>query len=146
MGRLLFALSLCLCIPLVPLFSAIVLYTPDTEVSLTVTNFQQNQKRIHSGKLPLCEISLLAKHSGSGRLLVSSGPLSNGAELISYHLAFETEEGLQRVRDKGFVYTTSPDRLESIAIAKLWAEFSNPIFSIPEGYVGNIYLNLILEK
>lgn len=147
MIRLLCILCVYLFFPISALYSAIVLYTPDTEVTFKVTDCQNAQQNTNNPLFCLCEINMLAKHVGYGRVFVSHTPLSHGKKIIPYRLEYEYKKGFRVISEKGFFYTANPDRPVAIVIAKLWVELSFPLLEEEkEDLVSNVYFNLVLEK
>jgi hypothetical protein len=126
------------------LFPAITLNTFDTRVLFEIE--EPKGAAVSNQRVPVCELSLLAKQKAPGTVSIIHTPLSDGTTIISYSLTYE-DDGTFKPLIKAMVrYTASSNTLESVPIAKLWAELAEPFKGNTGNFASDVAFNLILEQ
>jgi hypothetical protein len=127
------------------LFSGIILKTSDTQVRFALTEITESFPESQS--LPICNLSLIAKQMGAGTVTVAHTALSNGTKIIEYSLSYEEKAEKETENKATFRYaTTSPDSLQVVHIAKLWAKVREPQDEKLDTYESDVVFNLVLDK
>ncbi len=136
---------LCLLCLLVPsdLRAAISLQTPSTDVVIVIEPLPFNTSDA-SLLVPICDVSLVAKHPGFGRVYIEHTPLSSPMEMVMYQLV--SEIGLDFERSKPFLYYARGPHYEEVSIGRLWARLIKPFKGDAQQYSSTLRLNLVLEK
>lgn len=131
-----------LCLSLSPLLPAIMLETTATDVVIKVQTLtdQEDQPRI---RLPVCDLTLHAKHRGLGRLILDHTPLSQGTQVIYYQL--EDEQGRRFTADLPLEYRVNGIIHEQVKVGRLYARLSRPLNQL-QGMQSSITIHLILEE
>lgn len=136
---------LCLLIVLLPsaLQAAITLQTPSTDVLIVVEPIADNGS---DGSLlvPICDLTLVAKHQGFGRVFIDHTPLFYQTEVVMYQLV--SERGLDFERSEPFLYRVQGQLHEEVSIGRLWARLGGPLGSARASYTSTLRVNLVLEK
>lgn len=140
-----FGLLLCLLCLASPseLRSAITLQTPSTDVVIVVepVPFDGSDASL---LIPICDVTLMAKHPGFGRVYIDHTPLSNQFEMVMYQLV--SERGLDFERSEPFLYYVRGALHEEISIGRLWARLVRPLGTRGNLYSSTLRVNLVLEK
>ncbi len=136
---------LCLLCLLVPsdLRAAISLQTPSTDVVIVIEPLPFNTLDA-SLLIPICDVSLVAKHPGFGRVYIEHTPLSSPLEMVMYQLV--SENGLDFERSEPFLYYVQGALHEEVSIGRLWARLIKPFKGDAQQYSSTLRLNLVLEK
>lgn len=119
------------------LYGAILLQTPDTEVSLHINQTTGQNQRL---TIPICEMSLSAKHKGEGVLRFANSPLTNEKELVPYALVGQDGDFIEE-----WVYHTSSTTLKTIHMGSVWAKLSRPLAGPSSEYSSDIFVTLVLD-
>ncbi len=135
------ALFLCLC--LYPLHPAIILETATTDVVFEI-QLIPDQEGLTQTRLPICDLTLHAKHRGLGRLFFDHTPLSLGNQEVSYLL--EDEQGRLLEREVPFVYQVHGVFHEQVRMGRLYARVFRPLSQNQRGYRSTISIHFILEQ
>lgn len=133
---------LCLLVPS-NLRAAITLQTPSTDVVIVIEPLSFNTADA-SLLIPICDVSLVAKHPGFGRVYIEHTPLSGPMELVMYQLI--SENGLDFERSEPFLYYVRGPLYEEVPIGRLWARLIQPFKGEAQQYSSTLRLNLVLEK
>lgn len=136
-------LVLCLC-ALQPVFAAIVMETPQTEVKIFLTDRKEerNNTPLTSLQLPLCSIVITAKHYGKGYLQIFHTPLVNEVESVPYQLFCDY---LQKNFPDVLSYSSSPYLPFTIPMTKLSANLARPLLGDWTSYSSNVIVHLKLD-
>lgn len=136
-------LVLCLC-AWSSLSAAIVMETPQTEVIVSVIDRIEERKSTPSTSLmlPLCSISITAKHHGRGYLEITHTSLISGFEEIPYQLFCNTSN--QLLPDV-IPYVCNPFLPLTIPITKLSVMLSRPLQQDRPSYTSEVFVHLKLE-
>ena len=133
---------LCLFVPS-SLQAAITLQTPSTDVLIVVEPIASNG---NDGSLliPICDLTLVAKHPGFGRVFIEHTPLLSQTDVVMYQLV--SERGLDFERSEPFLYRVQGQLHEEVPIGRLWARLVRPLGSTKTLYFSTLRVNLVLEK
>lgn len=133
---------LCLFVPSL-LQAAITLQTPSTDVLIVVEPIAFNGS---DGSLlvPICDLTLVAKHPGFGRVFIEHTPLLYQTEVVMYQLV--SERGFDFERSEPFLYRVQGQLHEEVPIGRLWARLVRPLSSTKTLYSSTLRVNLVLEK
>ena len=136
-------LVLCLC-AWNSLSAAIVMETPQTEVIVSVIDRIEERKSTPSTSLmlPLCSISITAKHHGRGYLLITHTSLMSEFEEIPYQLFCNTRNLLL---PDTIPYECNPFLPLTIPVTKLSVMLSRPLQRERSSYTSEIFVHLKLE-
>ncbi len=132
-----------LCLQVSPLYPAIILETATTDVVIDIQPIadQRGQSRT---LLPICDLSLHAKHRGYGRLKFDHTPLSRGNQMISYLLEDEQERVFDRTYS--FAYQVNGASHELVRMGHLYARLLQPLIQNEGLYSSTITIHFILEQ
>ena len=116
-------------------FSPIDIVIPPTKIQLIWTNIkaQFNQD----------EVLMLFVTSKIGKNGVM---MANGTGIIEYSLSYEEKAEKETADQVSFRYTASPDSLQVVHIAKLWAKMGKPQVGKLDMYESDVVFNLVLDK
>ena len=136
-------LVLCLC-AWQSLSAVIVLETPQTGVKILVTDRIQNLNNTASNSmlLPLCIITINAKHPGRGYLEITHTPLMSEGEEVPYQLFCDNNGSL--IPDV-LSYTCSPFIPLTISLTMLSAKLARPLQGERSSYSSMVFFHLKLE-
>lgn len=138
----LFMFVLCLSVPS-QLYSAITLQTAATDVLVIVEPIAFNGGEA-SLLIPICDLTLTAKHPGFGRVYIDHTPLFNQGEAVMYQLV--SEIGFNFERSQPYQYRVEGSLHETVVIGRLWARLVRPLGSARNLYSSTLTVNLVLEK
>lgn len=126
------------------LSAVIVLETPQTGVRVFVTDRieQLNNTTSNSLLLPLCTISINAKHPGRGYLEITHTPLMSEGEEVPYQLFCDNIGSL--IPDV-LSYTCSPFIPLTISLTMLSAKLARPLQGARSSYSSMVFFHLKLE-
>lgn len=126
------------------LSAVIVLETPQTGVKILVTDRIQelNNTTSNSLLLPLCIITINAKHPGKGYLEITHTPLMSEGEEAPYQLFCDNIGSL--IPDV-LSYTCSPFIPLTISLTMLSAKLARPLQGELSSYSSMIFFHLKLE-
>ncbi|MPM66643.1 hypothetical protein SDC9_113553 [bioreactor metagenome] len=133
---------LFLCICLYPLFPAIILETASTNVVIEVQSLD-DEETANRTRIPICDLTLHAKHRGAGRLILDHTALSQGAQVISYQL--EDEQGRRFAADLPLEYRVGGIVHEQVKVGRLYARFARPLSQM-QGMQSSLTIHLVLEE
>ena len=127
-----------------PLYAAIVLETPQTEVKVFVNDRKTERDNTPSTSLllPLCTILVIAKHYGEGYLQITHTPLTNGVEEVFYQLFCED---LQVILPDVLSYKCNPYLPLTIPLTKLSVQLAEPLSMARSFYTSNVTVHFKLE-
>ncbi|MDD3057805.1 MAG: hypothetical protein PHY87_00070 [Sphaerochaeta sp.] len=134
-------LFLCLC--LYPLHPAIILETAPTDVVFEIQPIPDQDEQIQT-RLPICDLTLHAKHRGLGRLFFDHTPLSLGNQVVSYLL--EDEQGRLLERSIPFEYQVHGIFHEQVRMGRLYARLFRPLSQNQGAFRSTISIHFILEQ
>jgi hypothetical protein len=143
-GKILFVLVLVVCFSSRLIFPSITLNIADTRVLFEIE--VPDASAVSNQRVAVCELSLLAKQKAPGTVSILHTPLTDGLKTISYSLAFEDRGTLRPLVKESVPYVASTDTLESVLLAKLWAELKEPLEGNAGNYASDVAFNLILEQ
>ncbi len=130
-------------LPTAELQSAISLQTPSTDVLVVIEPVGFNTSAV-SLLIPICDLSLIAKHPGFGKVFIDHTPFSKQDEILMYQLV--SEHGLDFDGAEPFLYYVQGPLHETVSIGRLWARLVRPFGSDARQYSSTIRVNLVLEK
>lgn len=131
-------LALCL----YPLASAIVLEFPIIEAHFDV-QIAESDFVSPSELIPICDLSIIANHRGSGQVSITHTPLSNSRESVMYRLVADCDVDFEA--GETFTYVAGHRLNERIELGRIWARVSTLPRGTLSSYTSTLRLNLISE-
>ena len=133
---------LFLCIRLSSLFPAIILETASINVVIEVQSLD-DEEAADQTRIPICELTLHAKHRSVGRLFSDNTALSQGAQAVSYQL--EDEQGIRFAADLPFEYRVGGIVHEQVRVGRLYARLARSLSQM-QGMQSSLTIHLVLEE
>jgi hypothetical protein len=142
--KVLLVFFLVVCFSSSLIFPAITLSISDTRVLFELG--EPDVRAISKQRVPVCDLSLLAKQKAPGTVSIIHTPLTDGIKTISYSLSYEDKGTFRPLFEESVTYTASSENLESVPLVKLWAELGEPLEGNTGDYASDVAFNLTLEQ